>query len=218
MGGSVTAATYYSSVATASSSNAGAGFTTGRPDHMVVRDPEVIRVLAHPARLTILEHLAASGGDITATEAAEIVGLSPSATSYHLRALAKVDMIREAPSRGDGRERVYTVAPSRKVDINTEGFPPGTEAAKLADALLDAVLARGDERIRRWREHRYDEPEGWSDASIIHEAFIRVTPQELTEIFEKLTDVLDPYRQSQRAEAPEGSRVVSVQLRGIPVR
>ncbi len=43
---------------------------------------------ANPARMTILEHLGANG-PATATECAELVGLSPSATSYHLRALAR---------------------------------------------------------------------------------------------------------------------------------
>lgn len=71
-----------------------------------IRDPQVMRALAHPARLAILEHLM-SGETGTATECAAVSGLSPSATSYHLRALAKVGLVEEAASRGDGRERVW---------------------------------------------------------------------------------------------------------------
>jgi DNA-binding transcriptional ArsR family regulator len=76
-----------------------------------IRDPAVMRALAHPARLTLMQHLG-SVGPVTATESAEIVGLSPSATSYHLRALAKVGLIEEAPGRGDGRERRWQSTPS----------------------------------------------------------------------------------------------------------
>ncbi|WP_232075867.1 ArsR/SmtB family transcription factor [Phytohabitans suffuscus] len=36
-----------------------------------------------------------------------MAGLSPSATSYHLRALARYGLVEQAPSRGDGRERVW---------------------------------------------------------------------------------------------------------------
>ena len=50
-------------------------------------DAAVMRAMAHPARLALLEHLRNSG-PATATECAAVVGLSPSATSYHLRAKA----------------------------------------------------------------------------------------------------------------------------------
>ncbi|WP_442933369.1 winged helix-turn-helix domain-containing protein [Micromonospora psammae] len=45
-----------------------------------------------------MEHLSTREGGATAC--AEIVGLSPSATSYHLRALAKFGLVEQAPSRG----------------------------------------------------------------------------------------------------------------------
>jgi DNA-binding transcriptional ArsR family regulator len=200
----------------ADSNSADAGSREGRRETTVVRDPEMIKVLAHPARLAILEHLSSHGGDITATEAAEVVGLSPSATSYHLRALAKFDLIKEAPSRGDGRERVYTAAHARRVDIIAEAFPPGSESAKLAEGLLDSILARGDERIRRWREHIRDNPQ-LDEASYIHETFLKVTVEELAEIFERIDAIIYPYRQSVRTDAPEQALSVALQLRGIPI-
>lgn len=189
------------------------------PDRIVVREPEVLRALSHPARLAILEHLAAHGGEITATEAAEIVGLSPSATSYHLRALAKVNMINEAPSRGDGRERVYSGAQSRRVEIQSD-LDTSDLATRLAgEKLLDAVLERQEQRIRQWRATMHEERDkAWTDASMIHEALLTVTAPEFQQIMEKLMEVLEPYRRSARPQPPEDSRVVSVQLRGIPAR
>jgi len=68
-----------------------------------IRDPQAMRAMAHPARLAIMEFLS-DGAGATATECAEVCGLSPSATSYHLRALARAGLVEEAPSRGDGRE------------------------------------------------------------------------------------------------------------------
>ena len=73
-----------------------------------VSDPQIMRALAHPARLSIMDHFL-SGRTGTATELAELCGLSPSATSYHLRALARYGLVEEAPSRGDGRERVWQI-------------------------------------------------------------------------------------------------------------
>src|SRR6478752_3155819 len=69
-------------------------------------DPKAMRALAHPARLAILNRLGADGS-ATATEVAEIAGITPSAASYHLRMLAKYGFVEDAPPRGDGRERVW---------------------------------------------------------------------------------------------------------------
>ena len=60
-----------------------------------LRDARAIRALAHPARLAVMDALTGRA-TITATEAAEVAGLSPSAMSYHLRALAKWGIVREA--------------------------------------------------------------------------------------------------------------------------
>src|SRR5690349_19069342 len=89
-----------------SDSTSGTDSGTDQRPRAEIRDPGVMRALAHPARLTLMERLT-SGAPATATECAELIGLSPSATSYHLRALAKVGLIEQAPGRGDGRERVW---------------------------------------------------------------------------------------------------------------
>src|SRR5690349_25088817 len=72
-----------------------------------ITDARTLRALAHPARIEIVDHLSTTGASVTATECAELVGLSPSATSYHLRELAKYGLVEQAPSRGDGRERLW---------------------------------------------------------------------------------------------------------------
>ena len=100
-----------------------------------------------------------SGTDgATATECAGLVGLSPSATSYHLRAMAKVGLIREAPSRGDGRERVWR---SHLQGLNIEAGPEGGAAERAADRELSMMFleiedararaARAQEWVRRHR-------------------------------------------------------------------
>src|SRR5512135_1184014 len=75
-------------------------------------DAAVMRAMAHPARLALLENLR-NTGPATATECAGVVGLSPSATSYHLRALARAGLVEAAPGRGDGRERWWRVSAGR---------------------------------------------------------------------------------------------------------
>src|SRR2546429_1193282 len=75
----------------------------------MLTDPRAIKALAHPARLAVIDELFA-GRQLTATECAEIAGLSPSAMSYHLRALEKWGIVERAEPSGDGRERPWRAA------------------------------------------------------------------------------------------------------------
>src|SRR5262245_60344259 len=106
-----------------------------------VRDPKVMRAMAHPARIAILQYLG-DGAEATATECADISGLSPSATSYHLRALAKVGLVEDAPSRGDGRERVWrTSIHGFTLDVEDPNVP---DAMPAALAVVDVVMQRDE--------------------------------------------------------------------------
>jgi len=196
-------ATYYSSV-------------TGPAEKKRITEPAVIRALAHPARLAILEYLGSTGAEITATEAAEVVGLSPSATSYHLRALAKAGIIHDAPNRGDGRERVYRGPSETHIEVDTDASDD-PELKQLKNQLLDLFLARSQERLAHWRHHYHEEPQRWQSASMINESMIVVTPEELTELTEQIAQLVSRYRRSQRQEnAPEGARLVSMLVRALP--
>src|SRR3982750_5031446 len=102
------------------------GMAEGRTesDGVRIRDPRVMRALAHPARIEIVEYLNSTGAVVTATECAGMVGLSPSATSYHLRELARYGLVEQAPSRGDGRERVWQ-SPGTGLRIEADQREPG---------------------------------------------------------------------------------------------
>ncbi|MDN5770735.1 MAG: helix-turn-helix domain-containing protein [Microlunatus sp.] len=54
-----------------------------------INDPRALRALAHEARQRVIEVLYAEQHARTATELAQMTGLTPSAMSYHLRALEK---------------------------------------------------------------------------------------------------------------------------------
>jgi DNA-binding transcriptional ArsR family regulator len=76
---------------------------------LTLTDPRAIRALAHEARQQVIDELY-SGAILTATEAAQICGLSPSAMSYHLRALEKWGIVVRDDTSGDGRERPWRAA------------------------------------------------------------------------------------------------------------
>src|SRR2546429_2370715 len=111
------------------------GIEPGMPGNPVeLTDPRMMRALAHPGRIAIWTHLALHGS-ATATECAEIAGLSPSACSYHLRTLARYGFVEEDPdSAADGRERPWRArmlafslndVPRKPPATRGAGRPPG---------------------------------------------------------------------------------------------
>ncbi|MFE9955961.1 ArsR/SmtB family transcription factor [Micromonospora sp. NPDC005299] len=191
--------------------------TEARPEQrrVTISDPQVMRALAHPARMAIMEHLSTVEGGATATECAEIAGLSPSATSYHLRELAKFGLIEEAPSRGDARERVWRAfSPSYYIE---SGQDADSEARAAELAVVDAHLARDGQRARDWIRRAPDEPRDWYQAAWFSDSLLQVTAEELTELNEAVQALLDPYRRRLRKDPPEGARTVAVQYRALPI-
>ncbi len=182
------------------------------PARVEIRDAGVMRALAHPARLTIMERLM-SGVPATATECAEIIGLSPSATSYHLRALAKVGLVEEAPGRGDGRERLWR-SQVRGFDVDA-GHRPDADTRDAERELIDSFMIREETRVRQWLARSHDEPVEWYRASLFTEANLMLTVEELAELGKQLIAALEPYRGRSRTEPPPGMRPVSILMRGF---
>jgi DNA-binding transcriptional ArsR family regulator len=182
-----------------------------------VNDPAMMRALAHPARLVILEHLAVNEAGATATECADVVGLSPSATSYHLRALAKAGMIEEGPGRGDGRERVWRrKQPNFSFQADLDATP---EEFAAQTALLEAVMAHQNDKIRRYISLAREVGDAeWYNIVAIFDTTLALTAAEMSDLIKKINELLEPYVRSDRKHPPAGSRPVSFQLRTVPLR
>lgn len=102
-----------------------------------VSDANGLRALSHPLRLSLLELLSGEGPK-TASQAAIILGDSPSNCSWHLRKLAQHGFVRE--TRGaNGRERPWQVVVEALTWEHDE-HPAATEG--LTDMLLERELQR----------------------------------------------------------------------------
>ena len=176
-------------------------------------DTAVMRAMAHPARLALLEHLR-NGGPATATECAGVVGLSPSATSYHLRALARAGLVETAPGRGDGRERLWRITAGRYAVTEVADLAP--EGREAYHALLESLLAWDDVRIRRYLSQLDAEPPEWQDAAFFMDSTLQVTAEELTSLGQAVYELLERYRKDRRTDPPPGTRAVSVAVRALP--
>jgi DNA-binding transcriptional ArsR family regulator len=173
-----------------------------------LRDPREMRALAHPTRLALLEVLTLHG-PLTATQAGELIGESPSSCSFHLRSLAQHGFVEET-GEGRGRQR-----PWRRVDVGTNmsGPPyddPQTEIA--ARALSGMFLDRDLAQLRQARANEDQLDPEWGEQQRHVEALAWVTAEELAELNEVLSDLLFRYRDrlDDPSRRPVGARAVAL--------
>jgi DNA-binding transcriptional ArsR family regulator len=178
-----------------------------------ITDVAALRALAHPARLALLDHLTSTGPS-TATECARVVALTPSATSYHLRALAKAGMVEEAPGRGDGRERFWRSRFSGyRVEGGTDEDPEVREAAR---EVLDTFVVREEAQVRKYLATLDDEPKEWEDAATFNGNVLLLTADELLRLVDAIREIVLPYRKRNRQDPPAGARTVAMLIRAFP--
>lgn len=179
---------------------------------MRLTDPRTIRALAHPARLAVIDELYA-GRELTATECAEIAGLSPSAMSYHLRSLERAGIVERAESTGDGRERPWRAA-GRYLQVDSTGGGAGEFAA--AAALSSTVLGRTVEQFEAYLARRDDETPEWLDATEAGYGQLWLLPEEAKEIGEQFVEFVEKYRGRRGADRPAGARRVRIAVLLFP--
>jgi DNA-binding transcriptional ArsR family regulator len=186
--------------------------TAGNP--LKLTDPRMMRALAHQARIAIWAHLGLRG-PATATECAEIAGLSPSACSYHLRTLARYGFVEEdLASAADGRERPWR---ARNLYFTMEVEPGQPAATKVANRLLVENLREAAEENRaRYVNRQSEYPADWQGAVGENFSVAHVTPDELNQLRERLLEVMLPYVRLDPAERPPGALPVRILLDFFP--
>jgi DNA-binding transcriptional ArsR family regulator len=167
-----------------------------------IDDPAALRALAHPARLTAIDELY-QGSERTSSELAELTGLTPSAMSYHLRALERWGMVERGEARGDGRERPWRAAG------RTLSLDPETVSAAATDIVAGTTLQHLREEFRRWAMVEPGEGKVWRDVTGISRGYFWLTEDEVAELSADLRAVFKKHTADRDTEHhPEGTRRV----------
>ena len=178
---------------------------------MKLTEPKDIRALAHPARLAVIEELY-GGRELTATECAEIAGLTPSAMSYHMRSLERAGIVERAPTTGDGRERPWRAAGGYiQVDSNSSTMSQAASAA-----LTSTVAGQLAEQLNAWSARKDDDP-AWRDRGGVNSGQLWLLPDEAAEVENTIFELLDKYRDRNEKNAPEGARRVRAAMFLFPI-
>ena len=167
-----------------------------------IDDPGALRALAHPARLTVIDELY-QGVERTSSELAELTGLSPSAMSYHLRALERWGMVERGEPREDGRERPWRAAG------RTLSLDPETVSAAATDVVAGTTLQHLRDEFRRWAMVEQNEGRAWRDVTGISRSYLWLTEEEVAELSADVRAVVEKHAADRdAAHHPEGTRRV----------
>jgi predicted transcriptional regulator len=153
-------------------------------------DAKAMRAIAHPTRLALLE-LLGRHEQLTATEAAELVGESPTNCAFHLRTLAKYGFVEEA-GNAPGRRR-----PWRRAHLGFSFDDTGradAETDQAAQALADVIWGDWLRRLHQVRNTRHRFAQPWRDVTSGMEYMAYLTPAEAAEFAEQLQRLFDQHR------------------------
>jgi DNA-binding transcriptional ArsR family regulator len=187
--------------------------TRRRPaDEVRLDEPGALRALAHPARLIAVDELY-QGVERTASELAELAGLTPSAMSYHLRALERWGVIERGEAREDGRERPWR-ASGRSLSVVSDASPTAVAAS---DVIVGGYLQQLRDDIRRWSLVEGDEKEAWREIAGGRRSFLWLTEDEAAAFSIELKDVIDKYAaERDAAHHPDDARRLVCLLAIVP--
>ena len=185
------------------------------PELRRVTDARTLRALAHPVRIALFEQLAESG-PMTATEAGERIGESPTTCSFHLRQLAKYGFVEEAGG-GKGRARPWRAT---TIGISLAENDDDPEAQLASGVLLRLIRERALGRYQTWLDTRSSYPRRWREAAGEHQHLFHLTAEELKQLNNELSALVMsrfPERLTDPSQRPPGAVPVEMLVISYPV-
>lgn len=178
-------------------------------DQIRTLDSSALKALAHPLRVRIFDLLSVQGPQ-TASSLAALVGETSGSTSYHLRALAAHDLIREVAGRGTARERWWE-RPKGRID-----FPGPDDTMTPSNRAAAQIVTSEFFRLRHETLMEYvnrsqrDEPEEWQDAGLVITTSLDMTAAQVAELRAELNALVDSAIARYRGQSGPDVRRVSL--------
>ncbi|MBN9212801.1 MAG: transcriptional regulator [Microbacterium sp. 71-36] len=185
-----------------------------RPEGRIL-DAGALRALAHPLRVRLYDLLSQYGPQ-TASGLAGLTGESTGATSYHLRALAQHDLIREVQGRGTARERWWE-RPAGAVTLVNPEMSTTPSGRAVMEAVHSETLTLRQQQLMTFVTHGWDDDQEWFDRSLISTASARLTVDQMAELADRLQSVIAETVDRYRDQSGDDLRVVTMRADVFPL-
>lgn len=181
-----------------------------------VLDAGALKALAHPLRVRIYDILSQYGPQ-TASSLAERLGESSGSTSYHLRALAKHDLIREVEDRGSARERWWERPVGGVSFTNPDAMetPAGRAATQIV--MNEFLNGRHQQLLDFVNRGIGGESTDWQEGTLISTATARLTSAQSKDLSLRILALIDETVDNYRHQTGEGVRPVSLRADIFPL-
>lgn len=181
-----------------------------------VLDAGALRALAHPLRVQIYDIISQYGPQ-TASTLAALTGESSGATSYHLRALAKHDLIREVDGRGTARERWWERPEGSISFTNPEAMKTPSGRAATQVVMTEFLNRRHQQLMQYVGRGLVTDSDEWHDGAMISTATAKLTQEQLEALTERLQAIINETVDKYRTQDVEGVRTVTIRADVFPL-
>jgi|SRR5215813_2104147 len=180
-------------------------------------DDRVLTAMAHPLRRRLLDVLRVDGPS-TASMLAERTDQGVGNVSHHMRILAEAGLVAEAPELARDRRERWWRRLDRSITWETGGDTDDPAADAVALAAESTNLDHQIRFIRAWMAANADERAAWPEGPFSFDAWLRVTPAELSAFGAEIMAVV--HRWSERDIPDDGQHrdTVFTIARGVPAQ
>ncbi len=182
-----------------------------------ITDAKALAAMANPFRARMIDALVVDGPS-TASALAQRTGQAVGSASHHLKVLAEAGLVSEAPELArDRRERWWRlVSPSMRWSRAEFASDPGAVTAAMAAEALS--MQRQFEQAREWLANSEEAGGRWTDSAFANQAWLRLTPEELSELAEELVAITQKWRYRTIPDDGAERETVLVFARGFPAQ
>lgn len=161
---------------------------------------EALIALHHPARRRLYEILTVEG-PLSVGALSARTGLAPGSISHHLKALHRTGFVEPAPEHARDTRESWWGGHRRRLSWSADDYPEGTAARNVADLAERANFEHHNRAIAAWMRERADLPAPWSELGMTSDNLVRATPEQFTELEQRLADLLAAWDRECRDDA-----------------
>ncbi|MEV7348964.1 helix-turn-helix domain-containing protein [Micromonospora chalcea] len=171
-------------------------------------DPRAMRALAHPTRLRLLGELRLRGPQ-TVGMLSERTGEAVGSVSYHVGKLAEHGFVAEAPELARDRRERWWRAAHATTDWDPLELLDDPERRLAGNLLRQAAMQRYVARYQAYLESEADLDPAWVRGTTSSDTVLRLTPDELVELRDELSELGRRWRERGAAGRP-GAEMVTL--------